>query len=210
MAAAVPASFPQASEFPVQTRGISGNGAEETAGKAPAHSTLETERARLRATLDSLLDPHVTLEAVRDDQGHITDFIFTDANEAACHYNKLDREHLVGRRLLELLPAHTSSGLLDLYRHTVESNEPLVLDDFVYPHEMYAKERRFDVRAVKVGDGLSFTWRDVTERFETAQQLAASEEHYRLLTENSYDTAIRVDDHNTVLWVSPSLKDLLG
>lgn len=173
-------------------------------------TALEMERARLRTTLDSLLDPHVTLEAVRDEKGKITDFLFADANNAACLYNKLDREHLVGRRLLELLPAHTSSGLLDMYREALESDRPLVLNDFVYPHEIYATDRRFDIRANRIGDALSFSWRDVTDRYVMAQQLAASEEHYRLLTENSYDTSIRAADDGTCLWVSPSLTALLG
>jgi diguanylate cyclase (GGDEF)-like protein/PAS domain S-box-containing protein len=175
-----------------------------------ARAALELERARLRATLDSLLDPHVMMEAVRDGQGRIIDFLYTDANEAACNYNHLERAQLVGRRLLELLPAHTSTGLLDLYRHALESGQPLVLNDFVYPHEILAEERRYDIRAIRVGDSLSFTWRDVTERYRMAQQLAASEEHYRLLTTNSYDTAIRADDRNVVLWVSPSLEAMLG
>jgi diguanylate cyclase (GGDEF)-like protein/PAS domain S-box-containing protein len=175
-----------------------------------ARTALEAERTRLHATLDSLLDPHVSLEAVRDPQGRIADFIFTDANEAACRYNKMDREHLVGMRLLELLPAHRASGLFDLYRQALESEQPLVLNDFIYPHELYGEDRRFDIRAVKVGDALSFTWRDVTDRYRMARQLAASEEHYRLLTENSYDTAIRVSDDGTILWVSPSLRALLG
>jgi len=175
-----------------------------------ARAALEIERARLRATLDSLLDPHVMLEAVRDDQGRIIDFVYTDANEAACRYNQLERAQLVGRRLLDLLPAHTSTGLMDMYRQALDSEQPLVLNDFVYPHEILAEDRRFDIRAIRVGDALSFTWRDVTDRYLTARRLADSEEHYRLLTENSYDTAIRVDDHDTVLWVSPSIKALLG
>ena len=173
-------------------------------------AALEIERTRLHATLDSLLDPHVMLEAVRDEKGKITDFLFAEANDAACRYNKLDREHLVGRRLLEILPAHSSSGLLNMYSEALESDRPLILNDFVYPHEIYAADRRFDIRANRIGDALSFTWRDVTDRYLIAQQLAASEEHYRLLTENSYDTSIRVTDDGTCLWVSPSLTALLG
>ena len=173
-------------------------------------SALEMERARLRATLGSLLDPHVMLEAVRNKQGRIIDFLYADANEAACQYNRMERAQLVGRRLLELLPGHTSTGLLELYRHTLESDQPLVLNDFVYPHEILAQERRFDIRAIRVGDALSFTWRDVTDRYQMTQRLAASEEHYRLLTTNSYDTAIRLSDHGEVTWISPSIKSLLG
>ncbi len=175
-----------------------------------ARAALEIERARLRATLDSLLDPHVMLEAVRDSQGRIIDFLHTDANEAACEYNHLERARLVGRRLLELLPAHTSTGLLDLYRQALESGQPLVLNDFVYPHEILAEERRYDIRAIRVGDALSFTWRDVTDRYRMGQRLAASEEHYRLLASNSSDVVMRIDATDTIIWVSPSLKAALG
>ncbi len=173
-------------------------------------NALKNERTRLRSLLDTMLDPHVLLEPVRNEKGKIADFLFTDANEAACLYNKLDRSRIVGRRLGDLFPAVTSTGLLDMYRRAFEAQQPLVLDDFVYPHEIHAEERRYDIRAVRVGEALSFTWRDVTDRYRMAQQLAASEEHYRLLTTNSYDTAIRVTDQGEVIWISPSIKSLLG
>jgi len=173
-------------------------------------TALELERARLRAILDSLLDPHVMLQAVRNEKEKIVDFLFTDANDAACRYNQLDREHLVGRRLLELMPARTSSGLLDIYRDAIESDRPTVLNDFAYPQEVSAEDRRFDIRAIRIGDALSFSWRDITDRYLLTQKLATSEEHYRLMTENSYDTSIRIADDGSCLWVSPSLTTLLG
>jgi diguanylate cyclase (GGDEF)-like protein/PAS domain S-box-containing protein len=66
-----------------------------------------------------------------------------------------------------------------MYAEVVETGQPLVLDDFVYPHEILAEPRRFDIRGVKVGDAISFTWRDVTDRHEAAARLAASEERFR-------------------------------
>ena len=60
---------------------------------------LAKERARLAATLDSLMDPHVIFEAVRDDRGEVVDFIFTDANDAAIAYNHSTREEMIGARL---------------------------------------------------------------------------------------------------------------
>ena len=83
---------------------------------------------RLRATLDSLLDPHVVLTSVRDDSGEIVDFEYTDANAAACEYNGRPYEELVGMRLLDFLPGHQDTGLLDMYRTVIESGEPLILD----------------------------------------------------------------------------------
>lgn len=132
---------------------------------------LENEQQRLRATLDSLLDPHILLRAIRDARNKITDFLVADANDAACRYNRLPREGFVGHRLLEILPAHVATGLLALYCRAIESGEPLVLDDYLYPHDILAESRYYDIRGVKVGDALSFTWRDVTERHHAAKDL---------------------------------------
>ena len=63
-----------------------------------AQQAIQAERATLRATLDSLLDPHVLLEAVRDESGQIVDFVYADANPAACAYNGLEYQDLVGAR----------------------------------------------------------------------------------------------------------------
>jgi PAS domain S-box-containing protein len=167
--------------------------------------------AALRATLDSLLDPHVRLEAVRDESGQITDFVYVDANPAACAYNRIDYQNLIGARLLDLQPGSVGSGLLDQYRQVVETGEPLALDDSLYAQELLGgQERHYDVRAARVGDGLSYTWRDVTDRHTAAQWLAESEEHYRLLAENASDAVMRLSPDRMYEWVSGSIADVLG
>ena len=144
------------------------------------HARLEARDARqqLRGVIDSLLDPWVLLGAVRDSDGRIVDFVYLDANDAASRTNRRTREQLLGSTLLELLPSHRTSGLLADYAAVVETGEPLVLDDFPYPSELTdGATRWFDNRAVKVGDGLSFTWRDVTDRVELRQHLAWQASH---------------------------------
>ena len=77
--------------------------------------------------------------------------------------------------MLDLFPGQAGTGLLEMYRHVIEADESLVLDDFVYPHELLGGEkRRYDIRVAHVtGDSLAYTFRDVTERHsqrEIAQQ----------------------------------------
>lgn len=162
---------------------------------------LAKERARLNATLDSLMDPHVILEAVRDADGRVVDFIFTDANDAAIAYNHSTRERMIGARLLDILPGHRGSGLFERYVQALESGAPMVLDDTVYYNELLGSERHCDVRALKVGDGLSYTWRDVTERIQLIEK-------YRLLAENASDVVYQTDIDGVIKWMSPSTRTL--
>jgi diguanylate cyclase (GGDEF)-like protein/PAS domain S-box-containing protein len=136
-----------------------------------ARQEAQKERSRLQATLDSLLDPHVMLDAVRDGNGRVVDFVYADANDAACKYNGVAREDLVGSRLLDVHPGHAGTGLLATYAGILDSGEPLALDSYAYPNEVQQEERYYDIRAVKVGDTLSYTWRDVTDRHETEAAL---------------------------------------
>jgi len=171
---------------------------------------LVRERSRLQATFDSMLDPHVMLGAVRDESGRIVDFEYTDANRAACQYNGLSREDLVGSRLLDLLPGHAAAGLLEMYAHVIETGEPLALDDYVYANEIHRQDRYFDVRAVRVDDGLSYTWRDVTARHRAEQAIAESERRFRLLADNAMDLIFTVSPDGIVQWCSPSVAGVLG
>ena len=162
---------------------------------------LAKERARLAATLDSLMDPHVIFEAVRDDRGEVVDFIFTDANDAAIAYNHSTREKMIGARLLDILPGHRNSGVFEQYVIALETGEPLVVDDSIYYNEVHGSERHCDVRALKVGDGLSYTWRDVTERVQLIEK-------FRLLAENASDIVYETDFDGVIKWMSPSAKTL--
>jgi len=134
-----------------------------------AREIAHADRVALRATLDSLLDPHVRYDAVRDETGQIVDFRYAEANPAACAYVGLDHGHLVGRRMLDLFPGVVDAGLLDQYRLVVETGEPLVLDDVVYPLDLLSRqERHLGIRSTRVGDGLSQTWREVTGPYVAA------------------------------------------
>ena len=147
----------------------------ESAERQKAQAALTASEARFQTTAEVLLDAFVIIRAVRNPAGHIVDFIYEFANEAAYLANHLTRsDDLVGRSLLAFLPEHEGTGLLHLYSNAVETGEPIILDDVDY-EDMYDGERLhrvFDIRGRKIGDSLAITWRDVTERRHAERQRA--------------------------------------
>lgn len=168
-----------------------------------ARQGLEAERAQLAAAINTLMDPHVIMEAVRDTRGKIVDFIYRSANDAACTYNQMAREDLVGARLLDLLPGHQGSELFRSYAHTVDTGEPLFLENYVYPREIFDSPRHYDIHAAKIGDSLSYSWRAVTERIELI-------ERYELLADNTLDVISLAGTDRVIRWISRSVSALYG
>ena len=166
--------------------------------------------ARLRATIDSLIDPFVILESVRDASGALTDLRYVEANRAAVAYNRRSREELIGATMLELFPGLLEHGPLPAYFAAIETGVPMVLDDVAYGNEMYGEVRRYDLRGVKNGDGLALTWRDVTDRYAERGALARSQAEYRMLAEHASDFVLRSSPDGTIEWASPSTTRALG
>lgn len=177
---------------------------------AEALEAVEGARALLRASTDSMIDPQVLFEAVRDPAGQVVDFRYRSLNRAACEYLDISEQDLLGQSVLETFPNMLSSGLVERYAQCVEDGEPVVLTDFSYFNEMLEDARRYDIRATRAGrDLLTLSWEDVTERFQATQRIAESEQRYRLLADNSSDLISHIRD-DTVVWVSPSVEAILG
>lgn len=174
-----------------------------------AQEVVAAERLRLRATLEGMLDPLAIVEAVRDADRHVVDFTYLDVNPAACAWLRTDRDRLLGARLGETLPEIESSGLLRALVALTDTGRPLVLDDFPFMLRGVGL-RRLDVRGIRGDEWMSLVWRDVTERHDALEKLAASEEQFRLLAENSTDVILRLDAHDTIVWISPSVQPVLG
>lgn len=184
--------------------------ARTTRARDQALARARDNAARLRTVSDAMLDPQILLQPVCEGSGHITDFTFADVNRAACEHLGVGREDFIGRSLDQMFPNIEQSGLLAQYVRCTQTGEPVALDDFLFFNRILGTTLRYDIRGSRTPEGnLSMTYRDVTDRFEVQQRLAASEERYRLLAENSTDIVCHIRDGQLV-WVSPSIEAALG
>jgi PAS domain S-box-containing protein len=193
-------------------RGVSGRvwTFEDVSETAEALEAVEHARALLRASTDSMLDPQVVFEAVRDPVGRVVDFRYISANQATCSYLEVTEQELLGRSALDTLPNLEGSGLLARYAGCLQDGEPVVLTDFSYFNEILDHDRRYDIRATRTSpDLLTLSWEDVTKRFQAAQRIATSERAYRLLAENSSDLVTHVRN-GRFAWVSPAAQEVFG
>ena len=170
-----------------------------------AHNTL-------RAVMDNQVDPHEILEAVRDDEGRIIDFVVVDLNRAAERFEGAPAESLVGKRLTEFYRSQKDAVEdVAMCAEAVITGIPVTRNDEP-SEEIDAQGRaiRIDIRIVSIGgDRVSYVWRDVTDRFESQQRLTESEARFRLLAENMSDVVVLVTN-GVVEWASPSIERVLG
>ena len=131
-----------------------------------ARMQVEHERTLLRASSDSMLDPQVLLEAVRDASGQIVDFTLRRPEPSRVRV-PAPTGGGAARHAPPGDPAGTraspacSPGMSRWSR----SGVPYLITGFRYSNELLGEERYYDIRGVRAGpDLLSLTWSDVTER----------------------------------------------
>ncbi|NTW38457.1 MAG: EAL domain-containing protein [Cellulomonadaceae bacterium] len=162
-----------------------------------------------KSTLESQIDPFALLVPVRDDVGVITDLRYVEVNAAAVAYHRIRRSELVGRTMLDFYPGLAANGPLKQYIATVETGFPTILDDIPYDNEVLGERRWYDIRAVRSGDAVALTWRDITDRHALLAAVTESEARYRMLVDNVYGIGI-LSVAGLVQWISPAVVDLLG
>lgn len=163
------------------------------------------------ALFAAVLDPIVTLEAVRDDDGAIVEFRCVDANPAALEVLGLTHDEVVGPLQTEVYPTTGDvTALRQVLAHVVETGAPLVADAYPYQFPGDSVPRYFNMRASRLGDGVILAFGDISERLEANERLAESEARLRLLAENVSDVIYSTDPDHLVTWVSPSITRILG
>jgi diguanylate cyclase (GGDEF)-like protein/PAS domain S-box-containing protein len=165
---------------------------------------LQQERTLLTTVLEHI-DAQVYM---KDRQGR-----YLYANSSAEKYLMQGTGSVIGRTDLELLPADVAAAFRAVDDQVFRHGGPLRHEERLpHPHggERIFLSEKMLYRQPGQPDCLIGFSTEITQLRQATAQLAASEEHYRLLAENSSDVVMRVDSEGRILWVSPSLTPALG
>ena len=171
---------------------------------------LAASEARLRTTMDSMVDGVVVASAMRDEAGRIVDFRIDYANTTTGLIAGVPADHEIGHTLLELFPAHRANGLFEAYVRVVETGVPFDSPDFHYVDPDAAGgplDQYLDSHVARMGDGYYvLSVRDVTERHRAEREMR------RLSTavEQSADAVVITDTEGWIEYVNPAFEKVSG
>jgi diguanylate cyclase (GGDEF)-like protein len=148
---------------------------QEVLTRQQTEEILYQSRALLASVLNSSLDGVAAAQAVRDELGEIVDFRCLVINPVAARTLGRARDELAGKLMLRSLLQQIDPLMFKHFVQVVEKGEILQREFF---HQSSDRTRSwFQVVAVKLGDGFSVTFRDISQQklSEEALQLANQE-----------------------------------
>jgi PAS domain S-box-containing protein len=120
---------------------------------------LQASRDLLQSVFDTSLVSMAVLEAVRDENGALLDFIIRLTNKEL--ERQMGRTDLVGKHYAVEFPGIRQVGVFDLMQQALESGQPTGME-YYYGHEGLSDW--FSCQFVKLDDGLLATNLDINER----------------------------------------------
>ncbi|MFC6742107.1 GAF domain-containing protein [Methylobacterium tardum] len=137
-----------------------------------AEDALRESEARYHELFESMAEGFAALEAVRDDEGNLTDFRHLARNPASTRVTGLHDEQVLGRLVGEVLPPEDARYWIDAYSQVFVSGEPSHFENFIP-----ALNRWFGINVTPFGrNGVGVFYENITERKRAEAALRESEE----------------------------------
>ena len=181
---------------------------EDKTARKEAEEALQVSKDLLSSVLISSLDGIMVFQAVRDEAHRLQDLEWVLVNPRAEEMLGYPADRVVGQRLKEEVGDRLLLSLFDDLEAVAETGQPLSREVRVAGDGDAI--RWFHITAVRVGDGLAVTYRDISESKEAERKLRESEARYRMLGENMMDLVCLHDPEGHYEYVSSSVKRILG
>ncbi|WP_276497022.1 chemotaxis protein CheB [Pontibacter litorisediminis] len=144
-------------------------------------TTLKTLSNVVQGVLNSSFNSIMAFRAVRDEEQKITDFAWTLLNRKTESLLGQSQAELLGTSVLTVMPFLRKSGLFRKFTEVVKTGEPVHIEQQL---EIDGGKTWYEVAAVKMGDGVTVTMADITEKKSSEDKVLMAYEELKLAEEN--------------------------
>ena len=139
-------------------------------------TTLKNLSNVVQGVLDSSLNSIMAMGAIRNENQVITDFRWTLLNKKAEELIGKPHTSLVNTPVLPGMPFLKPSGLFKKVAEVVRTGKPLHLEQHL---EIKEEKNWYEIAAAKMGDGLTFTMAEITEKKKSEEKIIIAYEELK-------------------------------
>jgi PAS domain S-box-containing protein len=150
----------------------------------------ENER-RFLAAAEGNLNNFYIFDSLRDVDGEIVDFRFAYVNRIGANFISREPGEVLGRLLTEIVPETVTEGYIEMFKHVVETGQPLSGEFPMDFKDVSASWMALQV--TKLDDGVAVTSSDITQRKRRDALIAENERRFIAIAESSLDALFLLD-----------------
>ena len=166
---------------------------------------LKANEERYRELFDSINVCVVVYKA--KDQGE--DFVIKDFNSAAEKVEKVSRQDIIGKSILEVFPGVKDFGIFVVMQRVWKTEVPESFPAKLYKDNRISGWRENYIYKLPSGDIVA-VYEDVTERKKGEQALEDAEQRYKIVADFTYDWEFWQSPEGKMLYVSPACERITG
>jgi len=170
---------------------------------------LEEELHECKAELDVLFNNVSSGVAIYEARNDGEDFIFVDFNAAAEQIEKINKQDVIGRSVLEVFPGVKEFGLFDVFQRVWKTGVPEHHPISTYKDQRIAGWRENYVFRLPSGHVVA-VYDDVTEHKHSELAVRMSEQCFRAIADYTYSWEVWISPAGRLMWTNPAAQRVTG
>ncbi|PTX18100.1 two-component system CheB/CheR fusion protein [Pontibacter mucosus] len=144
-------------------------------------TTLKTLSNVVQGVLNSSFNSIMAFKAMRDENQQVKDFAWTLLNRKTESVIGQSQGELLGTSVLSVMPFLRKSGLFRKFVEVVENGKSVHVEQQL---EINDQKTWYEIAAVKMGDGVTVTMADITEKKNSEDKVLMAYEELKVAEEN--------------------------